>query len=215
MNDLQGERFLPKAQAYEQLHVELGKRILDAVEDLGARGIKPKSWLPSNGLVDEIDWANIAYDCRDKYEVTIQAASSLSDGLGARRQFIQDFAAGGLLDPEVARRMLASADPDLEAWSNRDLAQYNWIERIVCEIHDEDDPNTEIDVDGPDPLMNLPAAMLQMTEAYLEISSWPGTPENKRRAMRNWILLAANLANKAASVQPAQPPPPAAGPPSM
>ncbi len=193
MNDLQGERFLPKSRAYEQFFVDVGKRILDAIQDLDAQGITPKSFLPSEGLITEIDWQSIKPSEEDLYEVQVQAGSSIADSLPARLQFVSDLQAGGLLSPEAAKRMLTSGDPDLESMSNREQAQFHWIERLIQEVHDVEDADEDIQIEGPDPLMNLPSATMQMTEAYLELSSWPKTPENKRRALRNWILTAVEL----------------------
>lgn len=208
-NDLQGERFLPKAQNYEQMHVDIGKRMLEAVQDLADAGVKPKSYLPSEGLITEIDWDAIKPGGEDLYEVSIQPGSALTDSLASRMQFISDMQASGLISPETAKRLIASGNPDLESQSNREQAQYNWLERLICEVLDVEDDEEDIQIQGPDPLMKLDAALMQMTEAYLEVSSWVDTPENKRSALRNWVLECSRMIEMA---NPPPPPPPAVDP---
>jgi len=193
MNDLQGQVFLNQARAYEQMFVDFGKRIINAVQKLDEQGVRPRSWLPSNGVIQEIDWREFRPDGEDQYEVQLAPSSSLDDSLPGRLQMVSDLQAAGLIDQTVASRMLTSQDPDIEGMTARRQAQYNWIERLICEVHDEKDEDVEIVMQPPDPLMALPQAITQVSEAYFEFSSWRNTPENKRRALRNWILQAVDL----------------------
>jgi hypothetical protein len=205
MDELQGERFLPHARRYEQFHTDIGKRMLEAVQDLAERGVSPTSFLPSEGLIETIDWTAIRPAKEDVYDVEIQPAASGSDSVGSTLQFVEDMRAAGYITPEAASRLITSGNPDVESETSRMNAQYNWIERVICEIHDETDPDADIVVDRPDPLMLLPAAAKQMRDAYLECSSWPNTPENKRRCMRNWVTDCFELINR--GTQTAQDPP--------
>jgi hypothetical protein len=107
-----------------------------------------------------------------------------------------------MIDAETAKRFMMQGNPDLEAYSNRTNAQYNWIERLITECLDAE--NGKEDMELPDPLMNLLDATFQMNQAYIEVSSWPNTPETKRRAIRNWITQAIDLVQRAKG--PAQPP---------
>jgi hypothetical protein len=221
VNDMQSERFLPKSRAYEQMYVDIGRRVLEAAKDLATAGKKPSSTIPGSGLLEKVDWDDIdpiLGGC--EYEVSIQAASAMQDTLASRLQFISDMQASGMLTPDAAKRMLASADPDIDSMSNRDQAQYNWIERIVGEVLESDDDDADdemmLSVEPPDPLMNLGAAVLQMTEAYLEVSSYPDAPEWKRSLLRNWVTAAVDLLNRS-KAPPAAPagPPIGAPPPEM
>jgi hypothetical protein len=196
---------------FEQWFVDVGKCILWLIEDFIAENPKEKiaSYLPnSGGFLESIDWEEPELDVGEKglYTVQIQPGSALADTYGAKLQFVQDLLAGGMIDADSAKRLMSQGNPDLEAYSNRDNAQYNWIERLVAECLDAEDG--EEDMEPPDPLMNLLDATYQMNRAYIEISSWPDTPESKRRALRNWIGQAIELVQRAKG--PAQPP--AAGP---
>jgi hypothetical protein len=209
MTDLQDKRFLPQARQLEQYYTDVGKLMLRAVRDLDAKGIKPKSFLPSQGFIESIDWQTIDIGEESLYQVQVQSGSALTDTLGARLQFIADLQASGAIDPDTAARLMMSGNPDFEAVSNRKDAQFNWVERIIFEIHDTPD-DEEPEVDSPDPLMNLPRAVNQMIDAYLECSSWPNTPEPKRRAMRTWVQQGIELIQRANP--PQQPQAPAGAP---
>jgi hypothetical protein len=204
MTDLQDKRFLPQARQLEQYYTDVGKLMLRAVRDLDAKGIKPKSFLPSQGFIESIDWQTIDIGDDSLYQVKVQSGSALTDTLGARLQFVSELQASGALDPQTAARLMMSGNPDLEGYANRKDAQYNWVERIIFEIHDT--PDTDVpDVDSPDPLMDLPRAVSQMIDAYMECSSWPNTPEQKRAAMRTWIQQGIELIQRANPPQPQTP----------
>jgi len=211
MSDLQDMVFLPQARMFEQWFVDVGKCMLWLVNDFLVENPSESitAYLPdSGGFLDSIDWSAIDVGEKSLYTVQIQPGSALADTYGAKLQFVQDLLAGGMIDADSAKRLMSQGNPDLEAYANRDNAQYNWIERLVAECLDAEDG--EEDMEPPDPLMNLLDATYQMNRAYVEISSWPDTPESKRRALRNWITQAIELVQRAKG--PAQPPAAGAGP---
>jgi hypothetical protein len=209
-NELQDQRFLKIARAYESLHVTIGHLRIDAVQRLEERGIKAKTWLPSEGLIGDIKWASIKPDGEDLYTISIEAGNAFQDTLGRRIGFIDELRSAGQIPPDVATRLITSGDADLEAWTLRMQGQWNWIERIICEIHD--DESKDIKTEGPDPMMDIPLAALQMKQAYLELCSWKDSPEPKKRAMRDFYTLCLQEMNKqAAPAAPAAPTPPAPG----
>jgi hypothetical protein len=211
MSDLQGQRFLPVSRNYEQFFVGLGRKKIAAIKRLAAVGVKPKSWLPSNGLIQEIEWADFNPSKEDVYDVQLAAGNAMTESIAYQKQTVLDLLQMGLMPNDVAERLLTSGNPDIEQTTARRQAQYNWIERLIQEVHAERDPEVEIELEPPDPLMAPMPAIQQMTEAYLEMSSYKGTPENKRRAIRNWIVLMVDLLSK--QNQPAAPPPGPAAPP--
>ncbi|MBK9496878.1 MAG: hypothetical protein IPO08_20695 [Xanthomonadales bacterium] len=215
MTDLQDMLFLPQARMFEQWFVDVGKVMLWLVNDfIDANPTESiTAYLPdSGGFLDSIDWQAVDVGEKSLYTVQIQPGSALADSYGAKLQFVNELLAGGMIDAETAKRFMMQGNPDLEAYSNRTNAQYNWIERLITECLDAEDG--EEDMEPPDPLMNLLDATFQMNQAYIEVSSWPNTPETKRRAIRNWITQAIELVQRAKG--PAQPPagaaPPGPGP---
>lgn len=211
MTDLQDMLFLPQARMFEQFFVDVGKCMLwlvnDFVKDNPGQSIT--AYLPdSGGFLDSIEWQAIDVGEKSLYTVQIQPGSALADSYGAKLQFVNELLAGGMIDADTAKRFMMQGNPDLEAYSNRTNAQYNWIERLIAECLDADEG--EEDMEPPDPLMNLLDATFQMNQAYIEVSSWPNTPETKRRALRNWITQAIELVQRAKG--PAQPPAGAAPP---
>lgn len=212
-NELQDQRFLKQARMFEAAHCTVGHLMLDAVQRLEEAGVKATAWLPSEGLIGDIDWEAIRPDGEDLYTIGIEAGNAFTEGLGQRMQFIDELRASGQIPPDVATRLLLSGDPDLEAYNNRMQGQWTWIERIICEIHEADDKGEVFVEDMPDPMMDLPLAAMQMKMAYLECSAWPDAPANKRKAMRDWYTLCIDMINQTQA--PAQAAAPAPGPGEM
>lgn len=206
-NDLQDQRFLKQARAFEAAHCTVGHLMLDAVQRMEEMGIKPVSWLPSEGLIKDIDWNAIRPDGEDLYTISIEAGNAFTESLGQRMQFIDELRASGQIPQDVATRLILSGDPDLEAYNNRMQGQWTWIERLICEVHDSDDKG-DILIETPDPMMDLPLAAMQMRDAYLECSAWPDAPENKRKAMRDWYTLCIDMINQTKAPPAESAPPP-------
>jgi len=187
-NELQDQRFLKQARMFESLHTVVGHLKVDAVQRLDEMGIKAKVWLPSEGLVRDIDWHAIRPDGEDLYTISIEAGNAMVDNVGQRQQFIDELRASGQIPPEVANRLMFDGNPDLEAYNNRVQGQYNWIERIIGEVHDAGD-DEDIQTEPPDPTWDMPLAAMQVKQAYHELSSWPDAPDNKRAALRDLYTL--------------------------
>jgi hypothetical protein len=212
MTDLQDMHFLPQARMFEQWFVDIGKVILWLVEDFISENPDESitAYLPdSGGFLDSIEWDAIDVGEKSLYTVQIQPGSALADSYGAKLQFVNELLAGGMIDAETAKRFMTQGNPDLEAFSNRSNAQHNWIERILSETLDAEAGKEEME--PPDPYMNLMDALFQVNQAYLEVSSWPNTPESKRRAIRGWMDQCLQLINRA-KAPPAGAAPPAPGP---
>lgn len=211
MTDLQDTLFLPQARMFEQWYIDVGKCMLWLVNDFVKAHPTESitSYLPdSGGFLDSIDWKEIDVGEKSLYTVQIQPGSALADSYGAKLQFVQDLLSGGMIDAETAKRFMTQGNPDLEAFANRSNGQYNWVERMIAEVLDAEDG--EEYMEPPDPLMNLMDAVFQVTQAYIEISSWPNTPESKRRALRNFVTQGIELINRAKA-----PPEPQPGPSQM
>lgn len=204
--DLQDLGFLPQARMLEQFWVDVGTQMLYCVNDLARdNGGSVKSVLPTgNGFLESIEWKAIDVGEESLYTVQVKAASATADDYGAKLQYVTELQQMGHIDAGTAQRLIGSGNPDIESDYNRKNAQYNWIERIITEILDSDSEEDAPEVDGPDPYMNLLDAAFQMNQAYLEVSSWPNTPEKKRAQMRQWLDQCIQLINRAKP--PAAPP---------
>lgn len=204
LNDLQGERFLLHSRSYEQLFVEIARLDLEAACALAGSGVKPKVSFADEDCLREIDWDEIDLP-EDCYEVTIQPASSHADSVAGRLELISEWQATGWIQPDVAARLQSQTELDTENFSRRRNAQHRWIERLISKVQDTDEDELEdLELDPPDPLMNLPAAMLQMAEAYVEMQAYEDT-EQRCAILREWIVQARD--ELTASQEPETPPP--------
>lgn len=211
--DLQDMGFLLQARMLEQFWVDVGTQMLYCVNDLAREnGGTVKGILPTGGgFLESIEWKAIDIGEESLYTVQVKAASATADDYGAKLQYITELQQMGHIDAGTAQRLIGSGNPDLESEYNRKQAQHSWIERIITDILESKDEFPESDM--PDPYMNLLDAAYQMNQAYLEVSSWPNTPESKRAAMRQWLDQCIQLINRAKQPEPAPEMPPGAGAP--
>jgi hypothetical protein len=204
-NDLQSERFLPKSTSYENLAVQLARLDMYAANDIKAKGGKLKAARGYGEYLDELIWDDIAPG--DMEQFTVQAASSMEDTLAGRRQFISDYAKAGYITPDVAERMLATPNPDVEAMNKREQAQYRYLERVTSKFQrakpKEWDP--QVDTIVPDELLFAPTAYTQMVDAYIEMLG-DEAPEFNLRLMRDYISLLNALIQRSAPKAPPAPP---------
>jgi hypothetical protein len=196
-NDRQNEMFLPHSRAYEQLHASLGRLILQAARDLEAQGVNLEVGYQRGGLMDLVDWKTIKPEREDMFEVMIDPVNSAEDTLSARQQTISELGAGGSFSPETTARLLTSPNPDLESFNKRERAQFNYLERLIGRYREVDfdefdtieDWLEEGEWEGPDPYLNLDAAILQFTDGYIEALD-DGAPEFNRELLRRWMKMA-------------------------
>jgi hypothetical protein len=188
MNDLQSERFLPKARAYENLFVQLARLDMYAANDIRAKNGKVKVAVGYGEYLDEIVWDDVAPEDAELF--TVQAASSIEDTLAGRRQFISDYAAAGYITPETAERMLATSNPDVESMNKREQAQHRYLERIIARFQKAKPQTWDSAVDGvaPDEYLAKEAAYVQMVDAYLEMLG-DEAPEFNLELVREYLTL--------------------------
>jgi hypothetical protein len=208
VNDMQDERHLARARAYEQFYVTLGRLDLEEAQALADAGIKPSTVIPNEGFLDTIDWGEITLPS-DQFEVTIQASSANEDTVAARRQTIMDLIQMQYLDPAVGEQLLTAPNPDVESLTKRESAQRRYLDKVIARFSrykpKEDDRNDVFE--APDPLMSLPQAIMQMTDGYMTAREREA-PEDVLKLFRDYIAYAQEMMKKA------QPPPqPAAAPP--
>ncbi len=210
MNDIQTERFLTQARAFEQLAVDVLRLDLAAAHELAEQGISVIATMPRNGGLDTVDFMKFR-DAVKAGEVTIQPASASDDTLAARKQLITEFAEAGYIKPEVAEELLQSVNVDVEALGKRELAQQRWLEQLIAKFEEFEpgkDDSQEV-FEPPDPLMNLELGIMTMTDAYFEFKA-DGAPDANKRLILDWIEQADALIAKRDGAAA-----PAAGPPGM
>lgn len=201
-NQLQDQRFLKQARMYEEAHPAIGHLVLDAIQRMNDKGIKVQTWLPSEGLIGEIDWKSIRPDGDDLYTIAIDAGNAFVDTVAQRQEHVEELRATGQIPADVALRLRLSTDPDLETYYNRHFGQWNWVERLIYNIHSEKD-DVDIQVPTPDPMWDLALASLQIKDAYMECGAWEGCPENKLAALREFYFACIDMINQVQAQTPA------------
>lgn len=212
MNDMQSERFLPQARAYEQFFVSLGRIALMLAHDMEADGVQVKATFHEDGGADEIDFAQVKLP-EESYIVTLQAASATEDTLAGRRQVVAEMLQRGAISQEQADELLATDNADTEQFSKRRSAQKRYIERLLAKFQEWNPGQTEADVEEelgdedldddesetvgndqgegsiyepPDPVLDMPRAIVQMSEGLIEMLA-DGAPERNKALVRRWI----------------------------
>lgn len=218
VNDLQSERFLPQSRAYENFVVQLADRTVQACKDLDALLKKKGSSLamvfPDDGFLDEIDWADVDME-RDMYQITVQAKSSFPDTPAGRIETLFEmYRNGAISDVAYNELTLDGTPPDLEAMESRWDAQSGYMNRLVARFQEAEEENPPT-ITMPDPMLNLPLAIVRMQQGYLETLEMDvdGEAEFNQQLFRTWIEMADKQLQKASEArqQQAQPAGPAPG----
>jgi hypothetical protein len=212
VNDMQDERHLARARAYEQFYVTVGRLDLEEAQAMADAGINPSTVIPNEGFLDTIDWGEITLPS-DQFEVTIQASSANEDTVAARRQTIMDLIQMQYLDPAVGEQLLTTPNPDVESLTKRESAQRRYLDKVIARFsryRPEKEERGDVFV-PPDPLMSLPQAIMQMTDGYMTAREREA-PEQVLALFRDYITFAQEMIKKA---QPAPEPQPAAPPAGM
>lgn len=199
MNDLQSQRFMAIGQSWEQFHVSIADRLMEAAAQLAKRsdgGYKVKAEL--GGELLDIDWSEIAME-RDQYRISAWPVGILPKQPAGQYQLAvelsQDF-------PQMAPYVLdlLSGDPDLKRNIRRIQAPQHLAEKIIGGFLEDGK------ILSPEPLW-LPfmgAIMSEIQLAYIEAIA-SDVAETTLDLFRQWIDEAQAMQKKAAEAL--QPPP--------
>jgi hypothetical protein len=108
--DIQSDRFMAHAFAYEAFHVEVAKAIIQAAKRLYKNGSKVQ--LRSNeGTMKKIDWRDVNME-DDGYSIRCNSASTLSQSNAGRTQQISEMMEQGYISQQQGMEMMGSLDTD-------------------------------------------------------------------------------------------------------
>lgn len=208
MEDVQTQRHIRQARAYEQMFQTIGELDVLCVQDLVDSKVKLSTILPDEGFLDTIDWDELNLKT-DMFEVRIQPSSSTEDSIAAKKQAVTELAQAGYISPDVAKAALMDSNTDLDSLNQYETAQKRYVERIAArfEMFDPEKDSWGEVFSPPDPLINLPKAIMQMTGCYINMLA-DDAPEANRELVRAWIAQADEKERQ--KQQKAAPPP---GPP--
>lgn len=198
-DDTQLQRFQTVAQGYEQLFVDLARITISVARKIYAEEGKLKVNVPGKRFIESIDWKDVDLD-DDEFQLQIYPVSKLPNDPAGRLATIQEMMQGGLISPEVGKRLLDY--PDLEAEQNLANASSDYLHKILDEMV-EDGKYT-----APDPFDNLVEAKRLCLEYYAQ-GKLNDLAEDRLELLRNFSDAVTTLQNQA--MEALQPPMPAPG----
>jgi len=170
LNDIATVRFMPKARAYEEAFVQLGRLFVSAADAVAEHsGGYLVKW-PGKRFLAELDWREVNVE-EDLYDIRVAPISMFSRDPAAMLQLAQDLHATGVINRETFLQMTAL--PDLEGMMDRETAEREYLEELFSRYQDSADDDELLDRGGyeaPEPfIVNKPAAMWLAVSTYWEM----------------------------------------------
>lgn len=192
--DLQTERFLEVGQRWEELHVDLGKLVVDAADAIGA-SFEVRT--ASGGRAERLKWGDVKL-AHDSYVLKVYPVSMLPSTPAGKQQWVNDMIQGGAIPPEDVLEIVDF--PDTEAYVRRRNAARRIIERNIARMLTDGEPVT------PEPADNHALARELVTQAYHE-ARLDNVPDDRLQLLRDYLTTTESM------TAPPPPPPPPPGPP--
>ena len=169
LNDIATVRFMPKARAYEEAFVTLGRLFVHAADTVAEHsGGYLVKW-PGKRFLKELDWREVDVE-DDLYDIRVAPISMFSRDPAAMLQIAQDLHATGVINRETFLQMTAL--PDLEGMMDRETAEREYLEELFSRYQDAMDDEELLELGGyeaPEPFItNKPAAMWLAVSTYWE-----------------------------------------------
>ncbi len=214
ISDMETERFMVQQNKYEQMYVALCRHMIACTRELAAEDPEYSVTWPGESFLKEIKWRDVDLP-DDQYVMRPDPVSHLKNTPTDQLQLAQDMYGAGNFSK-------ASLDASVKYLNTKDHLsggdrQGKLIERYIEQWLDAT-PETldsgEFKFRSPFPYLNLPAAMLQIAEAYVE-AQLDEAPDFNLDFMLRFIQQCDEIvtarAAEAAAAQQAMTPPMAAG----
>lgn len=185
--DIESERFALKHQAWDRFFMESAEVVIGLITTQYPslqRGYKVK--LAGRRRAVEIDWADVDLDA-DSYVMQIFPTSSLPQTPAARKQFVKELQADGMIDQTVAKRLLEF--PDVETEMDLGNAALDDVDATISAILDEEKPA----FNPPEPYQNLELLMSRAQANYLFARHFEDIEPERLEMLRQLIDAAANM----------------------
>lgn len=202
-NDIESERFALKHQAWDNAFMDLVRVSIALIktqypEKLGS-GYKVR--LPSRRRAIEIDWKEVDLD-EESYVMQMFPTSSLPQTPAARKQFVKELEADGMVSKTVAKRLLGF--PDIEAEMDLGNAALDDVDATISAILDEPKPKLM----PPEPYQNLELLLERTMANYLFVRHFEDIEPERLEMLRT-------LADMTSKMLEPPPAPPMPGPGAM
>jgi hypothetical protein len=195
-NDLETERFILKAQAYENMYLEASRQMINLAREIADEYGSLKIKVPNRKGIEQIDWKEVDLE-EDSYIMRLFPTSSLSQTPAGRLADVQELLQAGFISREDGLKLLDF--PDLETTMSLANAA---VEDIMSTI---DNMVKKGIYQAPEPLQNLEYGIGKCQSAYLR-AKLNKVPEERLELLRRWIEEASAL------LQSMQAPAPMPGP---
>ena len=176
-SDIQSERFMLVAQAYENLFLTAARQMIDIARDIEEQGNTYEVISHGDKYIERIKWGEIDLE-EDQYVMQIYPTALLSTTPAAKLQTIQEMAQTGLLNPTEARALLDY--PDLEAVNQLATAFIDDVDLLIEEMIEKGRYHP------PETFSNLEFAIQRVQSAYLR-AKIDKVPEERLELLRRYM----------------------------
>ena len=176
-SDIQSERFMLVAQAYENLFLTAARQMIDIARDIEEQGNTYEVISHGDKYIERIKWKDIDLE-EDQYVMQIYPTALLSTTPAAKLQTIQEMAQTGLLNPTEARALLDY--PDLEAVNQLATAFIDDVDLLIEEMIEKGRYHP------PETFSNLEFAIQRVQSAYLR-AKIDNVPEERLELLRRYM----------------------------
>ena len=175
--DIESERFLMVAKAYEQLFLDAAAQMIDIAREVHDRGDTFDVISHGDDDIERIDWNDIDLE-RDEYVMKVYPTSLLPTTPAAKLQKVIEMLQAGMLTQQEAKALLDY--PDLESVNSMATASQEIFNMLIERILEKGI------YQSPEPYMNLAMGIQMMQSAYLR-AKINSVPEAKLDLFRRFI----------------------------
>lgn len=205
--DREDLRFAPLGKRWERFHKDIARNQIEEADELyeglenGEDGDGEKRKLsvqvPGDKFLRTIDWGEVRMD-RDKYTVTIGAASSLPTTPAARKQYAADLLEMGIIT-KARFAEIVDESGDVKAATSMVTAAQTAIELDIEDILEHGKYR------APDPLLDPELARDMGIQEYAK-ARHEDVAEDRMEGLRRYIMMAVKYSGpQKATAEPAQP----------
>lgn len=195
-NDLETERFILKAQDYENMYLDAARQMINLSREIAEEYGSLKIKVPNRKGIEQIDWKEVDLD-EDSYIMRLFPTSSLSQTPAGRLADVQELLQAGFISREDGLKLLDF--PDLETTMSLANAAVEDIMSIIDGIVKKGV------YQPPEPLQNLGYGIQKFQSAYLR-AKLNKVPEERLELLRRWIEEASAMLESAQAPAPMQAP---------
>lgn len=208
-SDIESERFALKHQAWDQSFLDVTSTSIELITTQWPDVQKDyKVKAPGRRKAYEVDWKDIDLQA-ENFVMQMFPASSLPQTPAARKQFVKELEADGMISKAVAKRLLDF--PDVEAEMDLGNAALDDVDATISSILDEQKPVLR----PPEPYQQLDLLLERTLSNYLFCRHFDDIEQERLDMLRNLLDMTTNLIKASQQPPPMQAPqglPPGAPP---